>query len=303
MHFYPDDGCDKMKCELCPRRCGVDRAEKVGYCGVGETVKIARAAPHFWEEPCISGTKGSGTVFFSGCSLRCVFCQNYQVSHAALGADVDEDKLLRIFDYLINQGVHNINLVTPTHYTAFLAGALRRFQSPVPVVWNSGGYETTESLRMLEGLVDIYLPDIKFYDSAVSQKYAGAADYFERASEAVLEMQRQVGTLCVGEDGLATRGLLIRHLVLPGNVGQTFRVLQWVADNLPPETAVSLMRQYTPFGDAENMPPLNRKLSSREYTLARQRVLDLGFENCYFQKKESAAEAFIPDFSAESIDL
>lgn len=292
-----------MTCELCPRRCRVDRAEKIGYCGVGETVKIARAAPHFWEEPCISGTEGSGTVFFSGCSLRCVFCQNYEVSHAALGSDTDEDKLLRIFDYLIEQGVHNLNLVTPTHYTAFLAKALQRFQSPVPVVWNSGGYETVDSLQMLEGLVDIYLPDIKFYDSAVSQKYAGAADYFECASKAITEMQRQVGSLQIGENGLAAKGLLIRHLVLPGNVGQTYKIFQWVAEHLPPETAVSLMRQYTPYGDAKEMPPLNRKLSAREYLLAKERVLELGFENCFFQKKESATEAFIPDFSAESIDL
>ncbi len=292
-----------MICNACPRRCGVNREEKTGFCGAPQGFKVARAAPHFWEEPCISGERGSGTVFFAGCSLRCVFCQNYEVSHSSLGREITEDELLRLFDSLIEKGVHNINLVTPTHYTYQLASALERFKSPVPVVWNSGGYENVESLKRLEGLVDIYLPDLKYYDSAVSLRYSGAEDYFERASAAVLEMFRQVGTLKTDENFIAKSGIIIRHLVLPGNLSQTYKVFDWIADNLPPETAVSLMRQYVPFGKAKDMPPINRKLSSREYQLAKRRVLDCGFENCFFQKAESAEEIFIPDFDPEALDL
>lgn len=293
-----------MLCDICPRRCGVDRSSAPGFCRSGEKIRVARAAPHYWEEPCISGTKGSGTVFFSGCSLRCVFCQNYEVSHASLGVDVTEDGLLKLFDSLVGQGVHNLNLVTPTHYTAALVHALERFDSPVPVVWNSSGYESVESLKMLDGLVDIYLPDLKYYDSAVAKKYSGAEDYFEHASAAVLEMHRQVGSLSLDGDGIARRGLLVRHLVLPGNVSQTFKVFGWIADNLPEDTSVSLMRQYVPFGKAKEMPPLDRRLTQREYAMAKKRVLELGFENCYFQKRDSAEEIYIPDFetSVKTLD-
>lgn len=292
-----------MRCSICPRACGAQRETAPGLCGVGTGYRVARAALHFWEEPCISGERGAGTVFFSGCNLGCVFCQNYEVSHAALGAPVDEDALLRLFDRLIAQGAQNLELVTPTQYTPMLAKTLARFQSPVPVVWNSSGYEKVETLRMLEGLVDIYLPDLKYYDAAPAEKYSGAADYFPVASAAVLEMHRQVGALMLDAGGRATRGLLIRHLVLPGNVSQAEKVFGWVRDRLGPETAVSLMRQYTPYGRAKTMPPLDRRLSGREYAIAKRKVLALGFERIYFQSKEAATENFIPTFSAESVDL
>lgn len=294
---------NSVKCNICPRNCSADRGSGVGFCGVGNEYVVARAAPHFWEEPCISGEKGSGTVFFSGCNLRCVFCQNYEVSRAACGRQVSEEQLMRIFDSLIEQGVNNINLVTPTHYAPMLAKTLEKYRSPVPIVYNSSGYESVETLKMLDGLVDIYLPDIKYFDPAPAKKYSGAEDYFNCASKAVLEMQRQVGTLTLGEDGVAKRGLIIRHLVMPGNVSQAIKVFTWVSENLPPDTYISLMRQYVPYGKAKEMPPIDRRLTSREYAIAKQRILALGFENCYFQGKDAAEEIFIPDFGLQGVDL
>lgn len=291
-----------MKCAVCPRKCFADRKFETGICGVNEEFRIARAAPHFWEEPCISGEKGSGTVFFSGCNLGCVFCQNYDVSHRAFGKDVSEKQLMKIFDSLIESGVHNLNLVTPTHYAPKLARVLKEYNSSVPVVYNSSGYESVETLRMLDGLVDIYLPDLKYFDSAVSLKYSGAEDYFEKASSAVLEMQRQVGSLALDENGIAKKGMIIRHMVLPGNISQAVKVFSWVRENLPEETYISVMRQYTPFGKAKNMPPINRKLSSREYSIVKEKIYALGFENCYFQSKDSSTEEFIPNFNLEGVD-
>ncbi len=291
-----------MKCAVCPRKCFADRSVETGMCGVNEDFRIARAAPHFWEEPCISGEKGSGTVFFSGCNLGCVFCQNYDVSHRAFGKDVTEIQLMKIFDSLIEKGVHNINLVTPTHYAPKLARVLKEYNSPVPIVYNSSGYECVEMLRKLEGLVDIYLPDLKYFDSSVSLKYSGAEDYFEKASEAVIEMQRQVGSLVLDENGIAKRGIIIRHMVLPGNISQASKVFSWVRENLPEETYISVMRQYTPFGKAKNMPPIDRKLSAREYSIVKEKIYALGFENCYFQSKESSTEDFIPNFNLEGVD-
>lgn len=294
---------NSVKCNICPRNCSADRESGVGFCGVGNEYVVARAAPHFWEEPCISGEKGSGTVFFSGCNLRCVFCQNYEVSRAACGRQVSEEQLMRIFDSLVEQGVNNINLVTPTHYAPMLAKTLEKYRSPVPIVYNSSGYESVETLKMLDGLVDIYLPDIKYFDPAPAKKYSGAEDYFNCASRAVLEMQRQVGTLTLGEDGVAKRGLIIRHLVMPGNVSQAIKIFTWVSENLPPDTYISLMRQYVPYGKAKEMPPIDRRLTSREYAIAKQRILALGFENCYFQGKGAAEEIFIPNFGLQGVDL
>ncbi len=292
-----------MRCSVCPRECMAERKTEYGTCSVGDSIRVARAAPHFWEEPFISGSKGSGTVFFSGCNLGCVYCQNYEVSHRAFGKEISDTQLMKIFDSLIEQGVHNINLVTPTHYAPMLAEVLEKYASPVPIVWNSSGYEKAETLKMLEGLVDIYLPDIKYFDSAPALKYSGAEDYFEFASSAVLEMFRQVGSLKLDENGVAKSGLAIRHMVLPGNISQAVKVFSWVRENLPPETYISVMRQYTPFGKAKDMPPVNRKLSSREYAIVKEKILALGFENCCFQSKESSTEKFIPDFDLKGVDL
>lgn len=292
-----------MKCSVCPRNCMIDRAENIGFCSVGEKIKIARAAPHFWEEPCLSGTNGSGTVFFSGCNLGCVFCQNYGLSHEAFGKEVDGKQVMKIFDALIEKGVHNLNLVTPTHYAPMLAKILEEYNSPVPVVWNSSGYEKVETLKRLEGLVDIYLPDFKYFDSAPALKYSGAADYFEYASAAVIEMQRQAGTLKLDKNGIAVKGIIVRHMVLPGNISQAIKVFSWIRENLPEETYISVMRQYVPFGAAKDMSPINRRLSAREYSIVKQKVLSLGFENCFFQSGEAAEESFIPNFALEGVDL
>ncbi len=292
-----------MKCSVCPRNCNAERSVSAGVCGVSEKIKVARAAPHYWEEPCLSGKNGSGTVFFSGCNLGCVFCQNYDVSHRAYGMEVSDKHLMKIFDNLIEKGVHNINLVTPTHYVPMLAKVLREYNSPVPVIYNSSGYEKAETLKILEGLIDIYLPDIKYFDSAPALKYSGAGDYFEYASSAVLEMYRQVGNIKLNSNFLAEKGLIIRHMVLPGNISQAVKIFEWVRDNLSTETYISVMRQYTPFGKAKEMPPVNRRLSSREYSIVKDKILDMGFENCYFQSKESAIESFIPNFNLEGVDL
>lgn len=288
-------------CLTCPRGCGIDRSLKPGFCGMNEKITVAKAALHEGEEPCISGRKGSGTIFFSGCSLKCVYCQNLKISHELFGAQITATDLMHIFDNLIEKGAHNINLVNPTHFAPMLADVLLEYKSPVPVVYNSSGYETVETLECLEGLVDIYLPDLKYVDSIVSKKYSNAGDYFQFASNAVLEMQRQVGKLQLNKDGIAIRGLMVRHLVLPGNVMQTIKVLTWLSNNLPAETAISLMSQYTPCGAAIKMPPLNRKIKKREYNRAVTAMLDFGFENGYVQELNSSGGEFVPVFDLEGI--
>lgn len=292
-----------MICLQCPRKCNIDRNVNAGFCGTDERFRIARAAPHYWEEPCISGTNGSGTVFFSGCNLKCVFCQNEEISHGLFGKTVTESELLKIFDNLVNKGVHNINLVTPSHYALQLAGVLEKFNSPVPVVYNTSSYEEVETLKRLEGLVDIYLPDLKYLDSEKSSKYSSAPDYFEKASKAVVEMYRQCGDIVLDDNGIAQKGMIIRHLVLPGNISQTVKIFEWVSENIGTDTYVSLMSQYTPYGKAKEIKPIDRPLSKREYSIAKEKVLDLGFENFYFQSGKSASENFIPDFNLEGVDL
>ena len=292
-----------MLCTLCPRKCGVDRTNKPGYCMSGDKLRVSRASLHFWEEPCISGTAGSGAVFFSGCNLRCVYCQNCDISSGGVGREMNDDAVIRAFDQLVEQGAHNINLVTPTHFVHRLASLLEKYNSPVPVVYNCGGYESVETLRRLDGLVDIYLPDFKYADNTLASAFSNAPDYFERACEAIAEMNRQVGTLILDDSGVAVRGLIVRHLVLPGAVSNTKSVLRWIKENLPAGTAVSLMSQYTPCGKAVDMPPLDRKISKYEYDIAVNEMLKLGFDNGYIQNRRSARKDFIPDFSAlEGLD-
>lgn len=289
-----------MICNACPRKCGVDRSKKHGFCGAGESFVVARAAKHFWEEPPISGTNGSGAVFFSGCNLRCVFCQNFEVSRAKCGKEITDKRLTEIFDSLISEGAHNLNLVTATQYSERLSGILRAYHSPVPVVYNCGGYESLETLRRLEGLVDIYLPDLKFFDPERSLRYCGAADYFETASAAILEMRRQQPE-DIFEDGLMKKGLIIRHLVLPKNVNQSKRIFEWIKENLGAKTYISLMAQYTPCGKLESFPELQRKITRREYEKAICFLEDLGFENVFLQELDSAAEQFIPAFDLTGV--
>lgn len=295
---------DAFSCAACPRRCGALRKPAQpsgGFCGMPAGFVVARAALHQWEEPCISGQHGSGTVFFSGCSLRCVYCQNQQISLGRYGALVTEENLLRMFDRLIEQGAHNLNLVNPTHYAPMLAKALKKYCSPVPVIYNSGGYERVEMLKALEGLVDIYLPDLKYVDSAVSLRYSGAADYFDHASKAILEMSRQVGKAAFDKNGVMKKGLIVRHLILPRNTAQSIKALTWIRENLPEETLVSLMCQYTPCGELENFPELQRRLTRREYEKVVDQMLELGLTGGYLQELSSAKEEYIPPFDLTGV--
>ena len=287
-------------CELCPRRCGANRAAgQAGYCGAGGTLKAARAALHFWEEPCISGTRGSGTVFFSGCTLRCCYCQNYPISAQCFGKEITVERLAGIFLELQRQGAHNINFVNPTHYAHVVRSALEE-PLPVPVVWNSGGYDRVETLRSMEGKVDIYLPDLKYLTPALSERYSGAADYPEVAVAAIKEMVRQTGP-CVVEDGLLKRGTVIRHLVLPGRLAEAKRVMDWVREQFEPGTVLfSLMSQYVPQGRASEFPEIDRRLRGSEARNAQAYMEALGLEG--FTQEGSAADAgYIPPFDLTGI--
>ena len=285
-----------MKCELCPRGCQVDRSIKKGRCGVGDEILIARAAKHLWEEPPISGTKGSGTVFFSGCNLGCVYCQNFEISHGAKGKKVSEERLSEIFRELEKSGVHNLNLVNPTHYADKIARVLKKEKPSVPVVYNSSGYEKVSTLKSLEGLVDIYLPDLKYISDERSAKYSGAADYFDFASRALTEMKRQCPENIFDADGIMQKGMIVRHLVLPQNTNQSVKILEWIAANLGTDTTVSIMSQYTPCGNADKFKELTRKITPREYEKVIFAAEALGFKNLFTQDYNSASEGFIPDF-------
>ena len=283
-------------CSLCPRRCGALRTgtEGGGFCGMPALPVVARAALHFWEEPCISGTRGSGTVFFSGCNLGCVFCQNGSISHGRFGRPVTIPRLREIFQELIAQGAHNINLVTPTHFAPAIREAL---ETPlaVPVVWNSGGYELPETLRTLEGKVQIYLPGLKYADSALAARDSGAADYFGTAAAPIREMFRQVGRCVWDADGVLQRGVIIRHLLLPGALENTKAVLDWIAGTFPAGSVlVSLMSQYTPQAGAEGL--LRRKVTGAESRAARAYMENLGLTAGYYQDSSSAREEYTPPF-------
>ncbi|MCM1545159.1 MAG: 4Fe-4S cluster-binding domain-containing protein [Ruminococcus sp.] len=290
-----------MVCTICPRHCGVDRSEKHGFCGVGDGFVIARAAKHMWEEPCISGTNGSGTVFFSGCNLRCAYCQNFEISHGCFGKKIDDERLTEIFDELIGSGVHNINLVNPTHYAKRLAKVLSNYHSKVPIVYNSSGYESVETLKKLDGLVDVYLPDLKYISSDRSQKYSLASDYFEKAAEALMEMRRQVSSDIFDENGMMQKGMIIRHLILPKNTNQSLKILDFIKDTFGTKTIVSLMAQYTPCGEVECFPELQRKITEREYDKVVSYLDELGFENAFVQQRESAKEQYIPPFDLSGV--
>ena len=287
-------------CTLCPRGCGVDRSVKTGFCGMGALPKIARAALHFWEEPCISGSRGSGTVFFSGCTLRCAFCQNYEISHLGNGKEITARRLSEIFRMLEDQGAHNINLVTATPFTYAILDALEIYRPRIPIVWNTGGYEKVETLRMLEGAVDIYLPDLKHVSPRLSRLCAGAPDYFETASQALLEMCRQTGHAVYDGEGMMQKGVIVRHLILPGCTVDSCRVLDFIAESLPKGTPVSLMRQYTPSAYCK-IPGLDRRITDEEYRRVLAHFEALGLTG-YTQEKESADAAYTPPFDLTGVE-
>ncbi len=288
-------------CNLCPRACMVDRSMTRGVCGVGLQSIIARAAPHHWEEPCISGTRGAGTVFFAGCNLRCIFCQNYEISRDATGTEVDDNTLGDIFLRLADTGVHNLELVTATMFVPQILRVLDhvKHRLHIPVIWNTGGYESIQTLWLLQGYIDIYLPDFKYADPALAQRCSGAADYPEIASAAITEMARQTGKPVFDRDGILQRGTLVRHLVLPGCRHDSLAVSDRLAQLFSPnELLVSVMRQYTPPTALHLPPPFDRKITTFEYQSVCDRFSKHGFQG-YFQDKQSANETYIPPFKEQ----
>ena len=290
------------KCSLCARRCGIDRRNTVGYCGASIDVSIARAALHFWEEPPISGEMGSGTIFFSGCSLSCVFCQNREISRGRAGKSVTVERLAEIMLELQAKGAHNINLVTPTHYIPSVAEAVRiakKQHLSIPVVYNTGSYDTPEALKLLDGLVDIYLPDIKYYTPKTAEAYSNAANYPEAAKAAIAEMFRQVGEPTFDEKGIMKKGLIVRILLLPGHVAEAKLCLKYLLDTYGDKIYISLMNQYTPMPNMQ--PPLNRKVTREEYAQLTDYAERLGLTNGFTQEFGTASESFIPPFDGSGI--
>lgn len=300
--------CEKYMrhCTLCPRNCGADRYSGVrGRCGMDGRIFAARAALHMWEEPCISGEEGSGTVFFSGCSLGCIFCQNHQISGKdPAGKEVSMERLADIFLELQGQGANNINLVTATHYIPQAAGAIKialKRGLAVPVVYNSGGYEKAESLKLLEGLVDIYLPDFKYMSEALAQEYSGAADYPQRAKEALAEMVRQVPAAEFDERGIMKKGVIVRHLMLPGHLPDSKKIIRYIYETYKDTVFISMMNQYTPMPSVKDHPHLGRTVRKKEYEALLDYAISLGVENGFFQEGGTAKESFIPVFDAKGI--
>lgn len=293
-------------CIVCPRNCGVNRlVGQKGYCGATDALIVARAALHFWEEPCISGTAGSGTVFFGGCNLKCVFCQNHSIAIGDCGKEITLSRLVDIFLELQEKGAANINLVTPTHYIPQIRDALHLAKEQdlqLPIVYNSGGYENVDTLRLLDGLVDIYLPDLKYFSSELSLKYSHAANYFEKACAALAEMYRQAGTPVFDEStGLMKRGMIVRHLILPGQTKDSKKVLRYLHETYGDNIYVSIMNQYTPLSHVAHIPELNRRVTAEEYDRVIRFALRLGIENAFIQEDETAEESFIPPFDLEGV--
>ena len=293
-----DHLCLLERCELCPRRCRVNRlGGQTGYCGVTDRILIAYYGRHYGEEPPISGDMGSGNIFFSSCNLRCIYCQNYQISHTITGREFSIEELAGIFLELERQGCHNINLVSPIPYIPMILPAIEKARSKglkLPFVYNTNAYENVETIRLLEGFIDIYLPDFKYWNKNIAKRLSDVGDYPEHAQAAILEMKAQVGDLVV-KKGIAEKGLLLRHLVLPNNLAGSRQILAWVLKELGRDTYLSLMSQYYPLHNASQYPMINRRIKDREYDELIDFLITNGFENVFIQEPESAEE-FIPDF-------
>lgn len=288
-----------QSCTLCPRNCQVNRAaHKTGFCGMSSTVEVARASLHMWEEPCISGTNGSGTVFFTGCNLKCVFCQNHEIAIGRKGREVSVEGLSDLFLMLQDKQAHNINLVTPSHYIPSIAEALKLAKARglmLPIVYNTSGYDSVESLAMLDGLIDVYLPDFKYVSSALSSRYSHARDYFEVACKALAEMYRQVGNPVFDGDMLV-KGIIVRHLLLPGCTADSKAVIRYLYKTYGDHIFISIMNQYTPLPHVHDYPELRRKVTPEEYDEVVDYAIELGVENGFIQEGDTAEESFIPDF-------
>lgn len=284
-------------CSDCPRNCNALRTETEGsgFCSAGLNPVIAKAYPHLWEEPCISGSKGSGTIFFSGCVLKCVYCQNCKISRKPLGKTHTPDGLIDIVKSLEQQGVHNINLVTPTHYTDAIIKAFSKYKPSIPVVYNCGGYESVDTLKKLNGIIDIYMPDFKYYYSDTAIKYSKANNYKEIAVNAIYEMLRQTGNPVFDDNGILLKGTIVRHLILPGHTDESIKILELLDLHFSTDILISLMHQYCPAGDAHKFPNLNRKLSVNEYNKILDRLFELSLDG-FVQESSSAKECYTPDF-------
>lgn len=297
---------DFESCTLCPRNCRADRLHgNFGYCGQTANLKAARAALHMWEEPCISGESGSGTIFFSGCALRCVFCQNREIALSQSGLDITYERLIEIFFELEKKGANNINLVTATHFVPIIVDAIKDAKKQgltLPFVYNTSSYENVDIVRKLENLVDIYLPDFKYYDEKIAKRYANAPDYRETAKKAIAEMVRQVGDPVFDKQtGLMKKGVIVRHLVLPGQVEDSKKIIRYLYDTYGDTIYISIMNQFTPIEGLEEFPEINRTLSEAEYEEVVDFALEIGVEYGFIQEGETASESFIPPFDYEGI--
>lgn len=297
---------DSLKnCRLCPRNCGINRLEgQTGYCKAGKDVKLAKSALHFWEEPCISGTNGSGTVFFSNCNLSCVFCQNHKISQESFGKEVSIERLAGIFIELQQRGAHNINLVTPTHYAPQIIESVQIAKKDglcIPVLYNTNSYENVSTIESLKGTVDVYLADLKYFKNSYAQKYSNVQDYFLHASKAIDAMRRQTGPVLFNKDGLMTKGVLVRHLMLPGLLFDTKKLIDYLYGKYGNSIFLSLMNQYTPMHKAADFPELNRKLNPKHYESIIDYCIDKGISNAYIQEAGTASEDFVPNFDLDGI--
>ena len=292
------------ECKLCPRLCGADRTKKTGFCGAGNNIKLAKAYLHKWEEPCISYKNGAGTVFFSGCNLHCCYCQNNTISNELFGIEVTVEKMGEIFLKLQDDGADNIELVTPTHFVPQIIKSLDKVKARlnIPVIYNTGGYELVDTIKMLDGYIDVYLPDIKYSSADVSARYSNAPDYFERAAESVPEMIRQVGKLVFNKDGGIEKGTIIRHLVLPKQRHDSMKILDWISRNTSADDVmVSIMNQYTPFDFiSDEFPELKRRITKMEYNSVVDHAAGLGLSG-FTQEKSSSSEKYVPDFDLSGI--
>ena len=291
------------KCLLCPRNCGIDRANgELGFCRCGEMPIVARAAAHFGEEPCISGSCGSGTVFFSGCNMHCVFCQNREISFDGHGKEVSVARLAELFSELEASGVHNLNLVTPTHFTDKIIQALKIAKPSIPVVWNSSAYESVETLKTLEGFVKVYMPDLKYSSADAASRFSSARDYPSIAKAAIMEMFRQTGSFIMDNEGLLKRGVLIRHLILPDRLDDAFDVIDWISESFPKNGVLfSLMSQFVPLADKTKYPELARSISREEFDRAQSYLSLSAIENGFFQELSSATNELIPSFDLTGV--
>lgn len=294
-------------CTICPRKCNIDRSVKAGFCKCTSAIRVAKAYGHMWEEPCISGTKGSGTVFFSGCNLKCVFCQNHEISDENIGKEITTEKLSEVFLHLQEKGCHNINLVSPTHYIPQIIEAIKLAKAnglTLPIAYNSNGYENVESLKQLRGYIDIYMPDLKYFKDKYALRYSKAPNYFNIATKAIEEMFSQTGAPVFGEDGLMKKGTIIRHLMLPGLLFDSKKVVEYIYNTYGDSVYLSLMNQYTPMYKVndENYTEINKTLNPKHYDALIDYCVDLGYKNAFIQESGTASETFVPEFNFEGLD-